>query len=142
MTSAPASAPTPHPQHTDFGRLFTEIANNRLPVPHFEEMDPVLAIGHIAANTLLECSPVCWVSIPEIDGGRGNYARLLAEVRHGKFTGSGFILIFTAAGIGKAGRFAICKHNIVAGADANPRRGWRPARCVNCGADFSTDSSD
>lgn len=38
--------------------------------------------------------------------------------------------------------FAICDHKAVAGANANPSRGWHPAHCEKCGLDMSVDSGD
>jgi len=39
-------------------------------------------------------------------------------------------------------KFAICEHEPVTGAGANPMRGWRPASCKKCGLDMSVDSGD
>lgn len=39
-------------------------------------------------------------------------------------------------------KFAICEHEPVEGAGANPSRGWHPAHCAKCGLDLSVDSGD
>jgi hypothetical protein len=38
--------------------------------------------------------------------------------------------------------FAICEHTNVAGAGANPSRGWHPGVCSKCGLDMTIDSGD
>lgn len=45
---------------------------------------------------------------------------------------------YRAAGV----RFAICKHEKVVGAGANPSRGWHPGKCSKCGLDMTVDSGD
>jgi len=42
----------------------------------------------------------------------------------------------------KAGRWVLCKHEHVAHAGADPRRGWRPAHCGKCGVSLTVDSGD
>lgn len=39
-------------------------------------------------------------------------------------------------------KFALCDHDVVKGANANPSRGWHPARCSKCDLNLSVDSSD
>jgi hypothetical protein len=142
MTTAPAAAPLPKPQASDFDRIFTLIATNKLPVPNWQEMDLALGVGHIAAAGLMVDSGVCWATVPEIDQGKGNYVRFFLNKPYGQFDGTGMAMVFSAAGVGRIGRFAICKHVRVPGRDANPRRGWNPAHCEKCGLDLSTDSGD
>jgi hypothetical protein len=143
MTAAPAAAtPAPaSPQCAEFDRLFAEIATNRLPVPNWHEFDLAAGIGHIAAAGLMVDSGVCWATIPDVDRGKGNYVRFFKNTRHGAFDGTGMAIVFTAASVGKVGRFAICQHVKALDAGANPSRGWSPGHCVHCGCDLSTDST-
>lgn len=55
--------------------------------------------------------------------------------------GSGYVCVY-GSGKPKVGRFAICKHQKVAAAGANPSRGWNPGACAKCGLDMTIDSGD
>jgi hypothetical protein len=130
------------PQHTEFEALLDEIIKGRLPIPHFEPMDPSQGIASIAAGSGLQVTQVAWgATLPGAEG-RGHFARFfLNTTQGGQFDGTGLVMLMTGDG-GKIGRFAICKHSKVMGADANPRRGWYPGRCEHCGLDMTVDSGD
>lgn len=74
----------------------------------------------------------------------------LIDGQGGGLTGEGYAVIYSSEWDpatrrnvgGKAYRFAICKHEKVAGAGANPQRGWHPGHCSKCGLDMTVDSGD
>jgi hypothetical protein len=125
-------------------------------LPNFEEItDTRAGISAIAAGGGM-------VGIPDICNTKimgeqyTSWSRIwLCRGQSGQFTGEGYAMIYrtakygrdedgkgTAEGQGIIGRFAICKHTKVAGAGANPTRGWHPGACSKCGLDMTVDSGD
>lgn len=69
----------------------------------------------------------------------------LSSTQGGQLDGSGALLIysgFRGDKVPRTARFAICEHEFVMGAGANPQRGWRPGHCAKCGLNMSVDSGD
>lgn len=71
----------------------------------------------------------------------------LGVTQGGRLDGSAHILFNVPTWGGpvkhpRTAHFKICDHASVTGANANPSRGWHPARCSKCGLDLTVDSSD
>lgn len=80
------------------------------------------------------------------DTGYGQIAMVaLPKTQGGALTGEAKVLFYSPKW-GKQGprtaKFKLCDHAHVAGASANPSRGWHPGRCSKCGLDMTVDSSD
>lgn len=132
--------------------FLADYTSGRKPWPHFDpiedsaERDKALteflwassAWGHSATGKLRTSSAGPGYRPPAALYGFRGYGM---TARNG---GDGIVLYersypHTSPGLA---RFAICKHEFVAGAGANPSRGWHPSKCKHCGLDNSIDSGD
>jgi len=64
----------------------------------------------------------------------------LGRTQRGLLDGSGFVIYQPPAEAPQVMSFALCRHEPVAGANAKPGIGWRPAKCRLCDLDISVDS--
>jgi hypothetical protein len=114
------------------------IIDGEIALPNYKPLDLEIAVGSIAASY----GPGMRGSAL-IPGDRyGRWAQFfLDRGQGGGFHGSGVVLYWEDSK-GKAASFAICDHKAIAGAGANPSRGWHPASCSKCGLDMSVDSGD
>lgn len=120
------------------------IVRGEVPIPNMETQPLALVAGNIAA---------CGRSMKPIWGwantGTPHKAwafffltpAAMGSAMHNSFDGGGYGIAYGSKEP-LAFRFAICKHDKRASADANPNRGWHPGSCVKCGLDMTIDSSD
>jgi hypothetical protein len=140
------------------------IIEGLITVPNFERVDDLPRMVDIiaAGGGLYSYPDIGHAKLPKQD--RTTWARFfLSKEQSGGFSGSGYLLLYGGikvlkneagepikdaegkdqwVGGGFAGTFAICKHEYVTGAGANPRRGWHPSHCAKCGLNTTVDSSD
>lgn len=125
------------------------IIEGKTRLPNFERLDLAETMNSIAAVGHSLLAKWGWAAGVG-DFGSKQWAMYLlspaamGSANHGSFDGSGYVVIYN--GRYKegpiVGRFAICKHEKKASADANPSRGWHPGHCVKCGLDMTIDSGD
>lgn len=114
-------------------------------LPNFEvEEDLARTINNIASGGHSMLAKWGWAKLP---GGRKQWTQFfltpsaMGNANYGAFDGGGYALIWDY-NKPVVGTFAICRHKKVAGAGANPSRGWHPGRCEKCGLDMTVDSGD
>lgn len=121
-----------------------------VPLPNVEDVDPMLFLNNLAS--------VGHGWMPQwgyalIEGRKAwAYFYLTSAGMGGALDGGGYAVIYRSPGYDldtkravhkpRVVRFAICKHEKVASAGANPRRGWHPGACKHCGLDMTVDSGD
>ena len=110
---------------------FREIVEGRQPLPHPEQIDDRRALDDIAAFG--HSFEDVWGYCRHHDNSM-QWTQYFLNISQGE----GLAIIYRRG----AFRFAICKHEKVPGADANPLRGWHPGHCRLCGLDMTVDSSD
>jgi hypothetical protein len=149
-------------QATDFEALLSYILAGRMALPNVETLDPDDALNTIACGGSLSACK----SIGHVKVGTDTHSRwaqvFLDWTQMGGLSGTGYAILYRTprqtqvaadgqqpkwekdwSGSGPAiVKFAICKHEVKAGANANPSRGWHPAHCAKCGLNMSVDSSD
>ena len=120
---------------------------------HAEPMDLRHAVNHITMGG--DCTSYAG-RFQRPDSGGKQWARyFLISGQGGDYTGEAVVFVYGSGGLynradptgwvgtqPSAFRVAICKHEQVAGAGANPNRGWHPAACKLCGLDMTVDSGD
>lgn len=116
------------------------VIKGEVALPNVEDLDQKQFLSHLASGGH-SFTPKWGYS--NIDGRKQWTFFFLFHNQAGSFTGEGYAVRYSSGGDGaRTMRFAICKHEAVAGANANPRRGWHPARCKHCGLDMTVDSGD
>lgn len=129
--------------HKEFPAMLDQIMDGKLQVPNLEPMELSKGVAAIAAGGGLISQP--HVQNAKFAGSQsswGHWARyFLGSTQGGQLDGTGYVMWWDKSE-GFIARFAICKHKKVAGAGANPTRGWHPGKCSECGLDMTVDSSD
>lgn len=121
------------------------IITGEVPLPNFRADKPESVIANIAAlghgllpmwGYALIDGHKTWTQFFLTPAGMGS-------VRHGSFDGGGYVLIWGGyPNGGRAGTFAICRHQKLDAPGANHSRGWHPGACKLCGMDMTIDSGD
>ncbi len=135
LKSTPVRGPT-----APFDEHLKQIMDGIIEPPHYNEIDPETALATITLGGQ-ECFQHKRIKRPD-DHHRKWAIYFLSQTQGGWFDGSGIVIWYDKTHKGRAARFEICIHAPVAGAGADPRRGWRPARCKLCGLDMTVDSGD
>lgn len=118
------------------------IIEGKVDVPNYEEMPLNIAISHAAAFGSLHSGRVHFAGTDKWSNRRAVIA-LETSPYGGSYYGSGIVLWeANYPDYGKAGRFAICKHEKVDDPGADHRRGWHPGACSKCGLNMTVDSGD
>lgn len=119
------------------------IIKGKIPLPNYEELELEKGIAIIAASGGLQTiTGINNAKVPNMNSNWGTWARYwLNTEQYGGYSGEGYV-IFYDSGKGRVGKFAICKHESIKGADARPTHGWHPAHCAKCGLNLTVDSSD
>jgi hypothetical protein len=138
------------PDGYDFEFDLRPVINGDVPLPNFEPLDLGLIVNNLASigHGLRPEWGHAWVDPLERHKTWAFYFLssdgMASPVGNNpSFGGGGYVLIYTPSHKpARAGRFAICKHEVRPRADADPRRGWRPGHCRHCGLDMTIDSSD
>lgn len=118
------------------------IVKGDVALPNFEQKELGITVGNIASlghslvpkwgYAKMPDGHKVWAQYFLTPGGMGGY-----------LDGGGYILLYANwPDHGRAGTFAICRHEKVEGAGANHSRGWHPGRCGKCGLDMTVDSGD
>ncbi|WP_457663964.1 hypothetical protein [Sinorhizobium medicae] len=113
-----------------------------IPLPNVEDVDGLRFLNNLAS--VGHCWTPRW-GYSNVDGKKQWTYFFLSHNQAGGLTGEGYAVRYGSSYPTPEPRvmaFAICKHEAVAGANANPRRGWHPARCKHCGLDMTVDSGD
>lgn len=132
------------PEFKGFDADLAAIMDGKAPVPNFEEITDLgkaLALWSSAGGSSAPPDQKL-AKLPGSARMYGDWARyLLHRTQGGDYDGTGYVMTYNG-GKGRMGRFAICKHEKVAGPGANPSRGWHPGYCSICGMDLTVDSGD
>lgn len=127
--------------HTTFRVDLNRIMNGMVPVPNYKDVEIAHGLGIIASSGSFEHDNVVYNAV--IPGHEGkHWARFFLSTTHGGRLDGGGMIVWWHQGKGRIGRFAICEHEKVAAAGANPSRGWHPGSCGKCGLDMTVDSGD
>lgn len=119
-------------------------------VPNFVEVSAGEVLNVIAGMAGLEFhSSVRCARLPSNTSTHAPWARyFLTRTQGGRLDGGGYVVVYDSRYAdgkslgGRAGRFAICKHEKEVGPGAVPSRGWHPGHCRLCGLDMTVDSGD
>lgn len=131
--------------HTQFRGQLAQIMEGRMSPPNFAVDDPNAALLSIAFGDApdegrlllprgMGQTPSTWTA-----------RYWLQYTQRGAPMGTGLVVYAAyAKGIttGRAGRFAICEHEIVPTEGAEPHRGKHWSKCSKCGLNTSVDSGD
>ena len=129
--------PTSRPRWAEFQGLLDQIVDGKLPPPNFEERDLSEIANNVASGGLIYLK-----GLLRRPGGSKPWACYwLRQTQGGAFDGRGYVIWYANDG-GRGGQFALCRHENIEGAGANPTRGWHPSRCALCGLDTSVGSGD
>lgn len=123
------------------------------PLPNAEDVDPLEFLNNLAAGGHM-MEPV-WGYTLLPDGSRPQWTQLFLshDANMGfELSGRGYAVSYGGGRYDQkqrksipspiVRRFAICNHERVLAAGANPDRGWRPGHCKHCGMDMTIDSGD
>lgn len=144
------------PKSGDFEALLRYYLTGHAPLPNVEALPIAEGLNRIAYGSGI--FPV-WpqstrVLIPSLINhtDRPEWARAFVNHTQSGFLDGTGVLVWYRPNYGHkeegdalAGRivtFALCKHDKVVGAGANPQRGWHPGRCRLCDLDMTVDSGD
>jgi hypothetical protein len=134
---------------SDFEALVRYYSEGCAALPNFEQISVERGLNAIASGSGMKVSGVQNVLLPGAE--RTTWARLfLTMTQGGKLDGRGYVVWYKSPWVSSRGEpegsqigtFAICKHENVPGAGANPQRGWHPGSCLKCGLDMTVDSGD
>lgn len=115
------------------------IMDGAAPLPNFKQTDNLSRLVAALAGSRMDHH----AGVALVDGIMRCATYFLTGTQHGRLDGGGYVLIDGGQPRnGYGGTFAICVHEVVTGAGANPRRGWHPAACSKCGLDLTVDSGD
>lgn len=143
------------PKAAELPQLLEFYLSGGAQIPNFEPGTPEkleLHLDNMACSAGMTVrAGVCNIRLPKADSNISGHqvttwARaFLGMTQGGSLDGTGMLLLY--CGFGNPDRlrtatFAICKHEVVKGANARPERGWHPAHCSKCGMDLTVDSGD
>ncbi len=138
----------PLPKIYTYADDLVPIISGNVPLPNFEPIgDLAYVINAIASGGRGLKAVWGHAKVPLSDRTHPQWAQYflrpsaMGNANNGAFDGSGYVFIWNANGP-IVGQFAICKHEKVTGAGANPSRGWHPGWCGKCGLDMTVDSGD
>lgn len=126
----------------DFKPLF----DGKVPLPNFEPRPLWQVAAHLSHFLGILHEGGYAMIRPSRDRSWTRALYMLSAGQSNALDGEGYVI--TAPGWSNdgshviAGHFALCQHEKVARADANPDRGWHPGWCKKCGTDLTVDSSD
>jgi hypothetical protein len=126
----------------DFQLLF----DGKAALPNFEPL-PVWQVAKLATSFYGKLHEGAYAKVaPSNDKSWNRALYMLTCGQGGGFTGEGYVIVTKGYASDEtsviAGRFALCKHEMVEGPGANHSRGWHPGWCGKCGLDMSVDSGD
>lgn len=140
-----------HPQLSwrDFDALLAFYLSGHAHMPNCTPIDTEEALQIIACGSGLS-SPygVSHVRLPhhKREGWPGWGRVFISHTQDGAFDGKGYVIAYKSSGhterFHRIYRFALCDHDVKAGRNARPSRGWHPAHCTRCGLNMSVDSGD
>lgn len=129
---------------------YAPILKGDIDIPNAEDVDPLLFLTNLASGGHSWVPQWGWGKI----NGRKNWTQffLTPAGMGGRFDGGGYAVVYRTGRYDQEAkkmihqpivvRFAICKHEKIAGIGANPLRGWHPGSCKHCGLDMTVDSGD
>ncbi|ASY64451.1 hypothetical protein SJ05684_c30270 [Sinorhizobium sojae CCBAU 05684] len=118
------------------------IIKGQIELQNVEDVDPIGFLNNLAACGHSMRPQWGWT---KIDGRLVWTQYFLTHAGMGaNLDGGGYAVIYRSypEKTARVVKFAICKHEIQAGAGADPRRGWHPGSCKHCGLDMTVDSGD